>query len=165
MLQNIGLIIFCMVLLSCSNKGNADEMSKDELAIRERRALFNQAIANHDTLHIGDLWMENFSLLTSTNLSIVGKQENIESFTTHFIDRPDVLYVRTPNQIKIFDAWGMASESGHWEGSWSDGDGKIEIGGTYYAKWHKVDSQWLLRAEVYTPTHCAGGIYCDGLNN
>ncbi len=164
-MKSIGLIIFCIFFLSCSDKETVVEMSDDELAIREKRELINQAIANHDTLHIGDSWMENILLLTSTDVSIVGKQENIESFTNHFKDRPDVVYVRTPEEIKIFDAWGVASESGHWEGSWSEGDGKIEIGGTYYAKWHKLNSRWLLRAEVYTPTHCKGGTYCDGPNN
>lgn len=165
MLQNIGLTIFCLIMFSCGNKESVVQMSNDELAIRERRALFNQAIATHDTLRIGNSWMENFLLLTSSDGNITGKHENIESFNRHFKERPDVIYVRTPDQIKVFESWGMASEYGNWEGSWSEGEGKIEIGGTYYAKWHKVDNHWLLRAEIYTPTHCEGGVYCDRLNN
>lgn len=135
-------------------------MSDDERAIRESRELFNQAIATHDTLHIGDSWMDNFSLITSMDLNVTGKQENIESFTAHFNERPDVVYVRIPDQIEIFKSWGMASEYGHWVGSWTEADGKVEVGGTYYAKWHKVESKWLLRTETYTPTYCNGGEYC-----
>jgi len=165
MLKNLGLIIICLVMHACDNKQDAEEMSSDELVIREQRELFNHAIATHDTLSIGNSWMEGFSVLTSTDVAIDGKQENIESFATHFKNRPDVVYVRSPDQVQVFESWGMASEYGHWEGSWSEGNGKIEIGGTYYAKWHKVDNQWLLRAEVYTPIHCKGGSYCEGLNN
>lgn len=138
-------------------------MSRDEESIREIRALFNQAIARHDTLRIGDSWMDDFLLLTSTNMHVEGKKENIKSFSEHFKDRPDVVYIRTPEKINVFQSWRVASEYGQWEGSWTDPDGKIEVGGTYYAKWHRVENKWRIRAEVYTPTHCQGGEYCSRL--
>lgn len=157
-------VLLYVLLFSCSHSTEPNvAMSRDEESIRETRALFNQAIANHDTLHIGDSWMNDFLLLTSTNMHVEGKEENIKSFSQHFKDRPDVIYIRTPKKIDVFESWGMASEYGQWEGSWTDIDGKIEVGGTYYAKWHKVENEWRLRAEIYTPTHCQGGEYCTQL--
>lgn len=158
------LLVLGLVCFSCNNSTKSDlNSTDDEKWIHEARALSNQAIANHDTLHIGDSWMDNFFLLTSTNQQVVGKEENIKSFTDHFKGRPDVVYVRTPDQVQVFDAWGMASEYGKWEGHWTDNETKIDIGGTYYAKWHKVNGKWLIRAEIFTPTHCTGGEYCAGL--
>lgn len=157
--------LLLLFIISCHPTAKpASDISDDERAIRETRELSNQAIAAHDTVHIGDPWMDNFMLLTSTDLNVLGKADNVENFTRHFKERPDVIYVRTPDQIQVFEAWGMASEFGYWEGSWSEHDSKTEIGGTYYAKWHKVKNRWMLRAEVFTTTHCNGGEYCASRN-
>ena len=158
-------LLLLVLIISCHHSTKpASDINDDERAIRETRELSNQAIAAHDTVHIGDPWMDDFILLTSTDKNVLGKADNIASFTQHFKERPDVIYVRTPDQVQVFEAWGMASEFGYWEGSWSDQGFKTEIGGTYYAKWHKVKNKWLLRSEIFTPTHCKGGEYCTRQN-
>jgi hypothetical protein len=71
--------------------------------------------------------------------------------------------VRTPERIEVFDAWGMASEAGTWEGRWTEPDGVVTIVGTYFAKWHRSeDGRWRIRAEVFVPTRCSGSAYCLG---
>ena len=45
-------------------------------------------------------------------------------------------------------------------GTWTEPDGKLEIGGTYQAQWRKVDGRWLIQAEVFVPAHCKGSKYC-----
>jgi hypothetical protein len=56
----------------------------------------------------------------------------------------------------------VASERGEWSGAWTEPDGKVSIGGTYLAQWRKVGREWLIQAEVFVPTHCAGSArYCS----
>ena len=74
--------------------------------------------------------------------------------------RPDVVYERTPSQVRIYEPWGMASEQGRWAGSWTDADGKIQIGGIYFAKWRLRNGTWLIESETYVPETCTGGVYC-----
>ena len=76
-------------------------------------------------------------------------------------DAADVIYVRTPDVIRVFPEWKMASETGTWVGRWSQDKDKIELSGTYFAKWHKVKGAWLIRAEIFVPLRCTGGKYCD----
>ena len=54
----------------------------------------------------------------------------------------------------------MASERGRWTGSWTDTDGKISIGGSYFAKWRKLNGRWMVESETYVPETCTGGAYC-----
>ena len=51
--------------------------------------------------------------------------------------------------------------AGEWIGTWTEPDGKLEIGGTYQAQWRKVDGQWLIQAELVVPARCAGSKYCS----
>ena len=66
----------------------------------------------------------------------------------------------TPDDVRVFAPWGMASERGRWTGSWTDADGKIVIGGSYFAKWRKANGVWLIESETYVPETCTGGAYC-----
>lgn len=155
------LLFWGFLITSCTMNVSMDSKSNDEEAIREVRAASNEAIKAHDTVAIADAWVEDFLVLSSGNDMAHGKEENRKLFASLFRSRPDVIYVRTPLDIQVMKEWGMASETGTWEGSWTGDDGKIEIGGTYYAKWHKVNEHWLIRAEVFTPTHCSGGAFCN----
>ena len=153
--------ICCSILLGCSQQKPVESMSPDETAIRDVRMKSNQAIAEHDTVAVATAWTEDFLVISSTNSLAVGREENRKLFTSIFAARPDVIYIRTPKKIDVMEEWGMASEEGAWEGRWTDGAEKIEIEGTYYAKWHKIAGQWMIRAEVFTPTRCKGGSYCN----
>lgn len=148
-------------LLACSQPSSQVEMSTDEAAIREARRLSNNAIAERDTLHLADYWTENFLVISSRDYQIEGKEKNRKLFVNEFNSKPDVIYVRTPQMVTLMEAWNMAAESGTWEGSWTDADAKIQLSGSYYAKWHKIDGRWLIRAEIFTPADCSGGSYCD----
>ena len=78
----------------------------------------------------------------------------------HFEEYPDVVYVREPIEVKIFEPWAMAFERGTWRGSWTEASGRIDIRGDYAAKWRKIDGRWLIQSEVYSPTSCSGTDYC-----
>ena len=132
----------------------------NEQAIRRRRAASNAAIARHDTAGIGAVMADSVIVVTSRSAQQVGRAANMASFAEQFRTRRDVVYERTPQQVRIYDPWGMASESGRWTGSWTDSDGKIRIGGSYFAKWRLKNGSWLIESETYVPDRCTGGAYC-----
>ncbi len=135
--------------------------ASDEELIRSARTASNEAIRKHDADAVASFFTEDYSLVSSTNLQLTGKDANRESFADHFDERPDVIYVRTPRELGFYGPWGMAYELGTWEGGWTEGEGRVELGGTYLAKWQKLEDRWLIQAEVFVPTHCEGSSYCD----
>ena len=132
----------------------------DEQQIRARRESSNQAIARHDTAGIGAILADNVVVVTSNSVHAIGRATNLQRFAEQFRSRPDVVYLRTPDEVRVFVPWAMASERGKWTGSWTDSDGKISIGGSYFAKWRKQDGRWLVESETYVPETCTGGAYC-----
>lgn len=133
----------------------------DESLIRQSRALSNQAIALHDTASLAQFWTEDVHVTTSRSFTLQGKMENKAAFQREFNERTDLVYIRTPSKVEVFYPWSMASEYGTWEGSWKMGGVAYRVGGSYYAKWHQVGSVWKIRAEIFVPTHCNGGAFCD----
>jgi ketosteroid isomerase-like protein len=132
----------------------------NEQAIRRRRAASNAAIARHDTGGIGDILADDVVVVTSNSVHAIGRATNLQRFSDQFRTRPDVVYERTPQQVHVYAPWGMASEFGRWTGSWTDTDGKIRIGGIYFAKWRLRNGAWLVESETYVPDRCTGGSYC-----
>jgi ketosteroid isomerase-like protein len=150
-----------LLLTTLSMQGYAQTMTDDERLIREARAANNRAIAAHDADAMAGQWMPNFHITSSTGTLRGGREENRASLAQLFQDRPDVRYVRTPDVIQLLGSWDVAGESGHWTGQWTHTDGVVRVGGDYYAQWRKVDGRWLIQAEIFVPTHCAGSSYCD----
>ena len=128
--------------------------------IRRLRERSNRAIAAHDTAGIAAILALNVTVLTSNSVAMVGRDANAVRFAEQFRSRPDVVYRRTPSAVNVFAAWRMASEVGRWTGSWTDSDGKLSIGGVYFAKWRQIDGRWLVESETYVPDRCVGGAYC-----
>jgi hypothetical protein len=129
-------------------------------AIRARRESSNQAIAKHDTAGVGAILAQNVIVVTSNSTHSDGRAVNVSRFADQFRTRPDVVYRRTPDEVAVFEPWGMASERGRWTGSWTDTDGKISLTGTYFAKWRLIKGVWFVESETYVPTSCTGGQYC-----
>ena len=152
------IAVFCALAL-CGPRAFA-QTSSDEGPIRQLRASSNAAIARHDTGGIGAILAEDVVVVTSNSVHAISRATNLARFADQFRTRPDVVYLRTPDDVRVFAPWGMASERGHWTGSWTDTDGKIRIGGIYFAKWRRVNGRWLVESETYVPEKCTGGAYC-----
>jgi uncharacterized protein (TIGR02246 family) len=148
------------VLLGASVAFAAQAQPTDEDMIRAARARSNAAIAAHDPAGIARVWMEDVHVVTSTSAQTAGKAANQQRMAQQFANRPDTLYVRRPTAIDVYAPWAVASERGEWTGSWSEPDGAFTIAGTYLVQWRKIDSQWLIQAELYVPTRCSGARYC-----
>lgn len=105
---------------------------------------------------------EDYNVVTSRNSVSSTRKVMLDRLAADMAAKPNLIYQRTPDKIQVFEAWQMASETGNWTGSWTESNGdKIQLSGTYYAKWHRVDNRWLIRAEIFTPLTCTGGAYCD----
>jgi hypothetical protein len=104
--------------------------------------------------------MDNVQVVTSTGASQAGREINRARFAGQFKERPDVVYLRTPETVDVFGAWDVASERGRWTGQWTQADGVTRIGGTYLAQWRKINGEWLIQAELFVPTECTGSSYC-----
>jgi ketosteroid isomerase-like protein len=153
--------LFLLVLLSSISFGQTKTKALlEEQLIRTQRNFSNLAIANHDTLTIGNFWTDDFLLISSRNSEVSGREKNRKGFIEDFKSKRDVVYVRTPDKIDVFAEWNMASETGTWVGTWKAADGNVKITGTYYAKWHKINGEWKIRAEVFTPLNCTGSNFC-----
>ncbi len=133
----------------------------DARAIRTRRESSNIAIARHDTAGLGAIMAPNVVVVPSTSAQTLGREENVLRFAEQFRTRPDVVYRRAPDEVKVFAPWRMASEAGRWTGSWTDADGKVTIGGSYFAKWRQLNGEWFVESETYVPERCTGSAYCS----
>ena len=99
-------------------------------------------------------------VVSSASFKRSGRDAVVGQLADQFRTRRDVVYRRTPDSIVVFTPWGMASERGHWVGSWTDADGTISIGGSYFAKWRLLDGAWFVESETYVPERCTGGKVC-----
>ena len=156
----MGLTFLCALIGMTTVSIAGAQARPNEQAIRRLRAGSNAAIAKHDTGGIGAILAEDVVVVTSNSVHAVGRATNLQRFADQFRTRPDVVYERTPEQVRVFEPWGMASELGRWTGSWTDTDGKIQIGGIYFAKWRQRNGSWLVESETYVPERCTGGAYC-----
>lgn len=131
--------------------------------IRQRRESSNAAIARHDTAGFAAILAPDLVVVSSTSAQTHSRQEHVRSMAEWFVARPDVVYRRTPESVRVFEPWQMASEAGTWVGSWTAADGKVMIGGRYFAKWRVRNGVWLVESETYVPEHCTGSVYCSTL--
>jgi hypothetical protein len=153
-------ILSLLIFLALASGRLKAQSGPDESTIRQRRASSNAAIARHDTGGIGAILHVDAVVVTSNSAHYIGRATNVERFALQFNLRPDVVYERTPDEVRVFAPWDMAAERGHWTGSWTDIDGKIRIGGSYFAKWRRINGRWLVESETYVPETCTGGAYC-----
>jgi len=152
------IVLVLLVTVCCLGCESDTEDQKKMIA--DSRVAFNLAIANHDTSEMVKYWTEDIIVITSRNASFIGKHQYAAGLEQDFKSKEDVVYIRNPETIEVFPVWEMAAESGRWIGTWKNGTEAIKVVGTYYAKWKKINNQWLISAEVFTPLKCSGGNYC-----
>jgi ketosteroid isomerase-like protein len=151
--------LIALAIVACTGHFHAQDAT-DEQRIRARRESSNAAIARHDPVGIGAILAPNVIVVTSNSIHRESRGANVQSFAEQFRMRPDVVYRRTPSEVRVFEPWLMASEQGRWTGSWTDPDGKIQLTGRYFAKWRKIGGEWFVESETYVPETCTGGAYC-----
>jgi ketosteroid isomerase-like protein len=133
----------------------------DETTIQELRVASNAAIARRDSVTPALQYAPDYTIITSRSGEGKGPAFGQRAFYLEFTNKKEAIYERIPEKIRVYDNWKMASEVGRWTGSWVEADGKIQLAGTYMAKWHKLNGQWKIRAEVFVPLTCQGSNACN----
>jgi len=131
-----------------------------ERAVREARAASNAAIARRDTAALAAMVSASYHSVSSRDVHTQGRDGVLRTWVAQFAAHGDVSYVRTPATVRIYAPWEMAEERGEWVGRWTEADGRVEVRGSYTAKWRRTGGRWLLEAEVFTPLTCRGSAYC-----
>lgn len=134
-------------------------MSESQAAgeqIRALRALSNDAIAAHDVAAIVSFFDEEYQITASTGSMSHSIEEEIKDLGLLFDERPDVIYVRTPNEVEVSQSNPLAAEYGTWQGSWTTPNGPVRTGGSYSAMWRNVGGEWKIRTELFVALYCEG---------
>jgi hypothetical protein len=67
------------------------------------------------------------------------------------------VYIRTPREIAINEAWGIAEELGNWNGRYTADGTLVQASGVYSAKWQLTENgEWVVQAEIFTTLNCEG---------
>ena len=130
----------------------------DAETIKTIRMKSNDAIARHDVDALQSYLDDDFVITISTGAIERSREEHGKSFAAHFEEYPDVVYVRTPSEITLSEAYPLAIEHGTWVGSRTTENGKLENGGQYTAAWRKTDGVWRIYSELFV------GLYCSGVD-
>ena len=152
-----GLLLSALSLATVTLSGQA---TFSEAAVRDARRASNAAIAQRDTAALVAMVSANYHSTSSRNVHSSGPDGVRAQWAQQFSSHPDVAYVRTSTRIRLFEPWQMAEETGTWTGRWKEPDGRVDIGGSYVAKWRRTGGRWILETEVFSPLHCRGSTYC-----
>jgi len=146
-------VIFLLVLITTAV---ADAQGNAETEIRDARAAYNAAIARHDVAAIISFMDEEYQITTSLGQLLQGRNAEAIGWQALIDSRQELLYVRSPDAIKISEDYPLAAETGTWVGTWSTGNGRVRTGGHYSAMWRLVDGAWKVRSELFVALYCEG---------
>ena len=153
---NLGVIVlvFGMILPILVSGSDFDS---DKEAIRAIRAESNEAIKNHDAAAIVASFADSYQITTGSGQLFHDTPEIEQELWAELLaENPDVIYVRTPDQVEISSYLPRAAESGTWVGNRTSDKGPIELRGTYSASWIKVDGDWKIQSEMFVTLSCSG---------
>lgn len=123
-------------------------MDSPDLAIRQRRAVFNRALADADLTTIGPLLAPNAILVAGTDSAVMsGRKQQLLAWKHEFAAADRTIYTRLPERIEASPVAPIAFEHGHWQGV--SLSGRPLASGSYAAKWRKIGADWLIEAELY----------------
>lgn len=124
-------------------------MNAPDLAIRLRRAAFNQALAEANLSAIGPMLAQGAILVTGTDSAIIsGRKAQLLAWKREFAAPERTIYTRTPETILPSPVEPIALEQGRWQGV-AAGSGEPSASGVYSAKWRKIGADWVIEAEIY----------------
>ena len=125
--------------------------------IRATRERFNQAIANKDAAAIQTFFAPTYHIVTGRSAQNHGAEEEAKRWADVFQQDTTAIYRRTPREIRVNEAWGLAEELGNWQGSYTAENILVHASGVYAAIWQcAVNGDWVLQVEVFTTLKCSG---------
>ena len=125
--------------------------------IRAARERFNIAIEYKDAEAIRSLLAPSYHLVTGRSAQFHGADEERTRWAEVFRTDPSTVYVRTPRDLTVNEAWGLAQESGNWAGRYTNEGIMVQASGVYAAKWQRTEEgEWVVQVEVFTTLTCDG---------
>ena len=128
-----------------------------EDAIRARREMFNEAIAEKNVDIIRSMLAPSYHIVTGRSEQSHGADQEAQRWAERFRTDSTTFYRRTPREITINEEWGLAEELGNWKGNYTVSEILVHVSGVYAAKWQRAENgEWVLQAEVFTTITCTG---------
>jgi len=132
-------------------------MTTSEDLIRAARERFNIAIEYKDAEAIHALLAPSYHIVTGRSAQNHGAEREKERWAEVFRTDPTTVYIRTPREMTINDAWGLAEELGNWRGTYTVENRLVQASGVYSAKWQLAENgEWVLQVEIFTTLTCDG---------
>jgi len=132
-------------------------MTTSEDLIRAARERFNIAIEYKDAEAIYALLAPSYHIVTGRSAQNHGAEQEKARWAGVFRTDPTAVYIRTPRQITINEAWGLAEELGNWTGRYTAEGTLVQASGIYSAKWQRTeDGEWVMQVEIFTTLTCDG---------
>lgn len=157
-LSRVVLLLVCLAhepLFAAEPESLDQAKSAATEVILDARNRFNDAIAEHDVAEIPGFLDNPYQITTSTGQLLQSSpEEDAVAWAEIFRDRPDVIYVRTPDSVEISEYLDLAAEQGTWIGRWTEPAGPVEVGGSFYAQWRNTGDSWKIRAEAFVRLYC-----------
>ena len=146
----INLLVSFLLLASLHVSAEiGDRGSSHEVEILRAREISNAALLKKDTEVFISILMPDYHVVTSTNWQLSGHDDQRKMMDMVMEKYPDAVYVRTPHKVEVNLSRSTAAESGTWTGKWTDVDKEIGLKGIYFAKWTRLDGEWLIQAEIF----------------
>ena len=137
--------ILILFLAICTLTAFAQSPKQNDIAIiKAARAAYNKAIVERDTAGITKYWRDDFVEIAGNGSYLVGKDACIADWFNDFSKSPNIIYVRTPQEIIISETDNLAWEKGKWTAT----NSPIK-GGNYSAMWRRTENIWKLQAEMF----------------
>ena len=128
----------------------------DSTAIRNARALSNDAIVRRDSAAFAASLRPDMRITTSTGAHQDSRIAYVGGMAEQWTTDPSLTYVRTPDRVDVAADGARAAESGHWVGTSTMGGAASTFGGGYLAHWVKANGAWQVAAELFVQLHCTG---------
>jgi len=124
-----------------------NEESNEAVILRERENS-NRAIARRNLLGVGASLGEDYVGVIGDGTFVPSRAEYLRLFKAGF-DRPkqSMMYVRTPEAVKIADDQNLAAEHGSWVATLPSG--AVACTGSYAAMWRRTPAGWKIRSEIF----------------
>jgi ketosteroid isomerase-like protein len=148
----------CWRIAGASSRLQKDNaMTTSDELIRAARERFNLAIEYKDAEAIRAFLAPSYHLVTGRSDQFHGAEAEATRWAEVFRTDPSAVYRRTPREIIVNEAWGLAEELGNWQGSYTAEGMLVQASGVYSAKWQRTENgEWVLQAEVFTTLTCDG---------
>lgn len=119
----------------------------DAEQIRALREASNQALKAYDTAAELSYLTEDV-LITTGNGTLLAGREALRNYIEGF-GESKMYWVRTPADIEVNAATGLAWETGTWKGYDPDRGTDPVAGGRYAAQWTRASGTWKIKSELF----------------